>query len=220
MDEDEVLSKITRLLEHGCTMLASHHDCGAPLFRCQGEIVCPVCSFEEPLSASERAGTDVVRSEEKGRSDTDRAQSPQMHKTGMPSGREGGQDLSVEGPRPDQSTGEDVSGRSVEELRPGQSTGEDVSSRSVEELRPDQSTGGDASGRSIKRDRSDGQMEGYLSIQDDLQLLSAKDDLRSAILLRLKELTASLRAEQDLDKLRRILDCLEALLRTLRSLSE
>jgi len=202
MDEDEVLSKITRLLEHGCTMLASHHDCGAPLFRCQGEIVCPVCSFEEPLSASERAGTDAVRSEEKGRSDTDRAQSPQMHKTGMPSGREGGQDRSVEGPRP------------------GQSTGEDVSGRSVEELRPDQSTGGDASGRSIKRDRSDSQMEGYLSIQDDLQLLSAKDDLRSAILLRLKELTASLRAEQDLDKLRRILDCLEALLRTLRSLSE
>jgi len=45
MDEDEVLSKITRLLEKGCTMLATHHDCGAPLFRCQGEVVCPVCSF-------------------------------------------------------------------------------------------------------------------------------------------------------------------------------
>jgi len=45
MDEDEVISKITRLLEKGCTMLATHHDCGAPLFRCQGEVVCPVCSF-------------------------------------------------------------------------------------------------------------------------------------------------------------------------------
>ncbi len=47
MDEDEILSKITRLLERGATMLATHHDCGAPLFRCQGEIVCPVCSFPE-----------------------------------------------------------------------------------------------------------------------------------------------------------------------------
>jgi UPF0148 protein len=47
MDEDEVLSKITRLLEQGCTMLATHHDCGAPLFRRQGEVVCPVCSFAD-----------------------------------------------------------------------------------------------------------------------------------------------------------------------------
>ena len=53
MDEDEILSKITRLLERGCTMLATHHDCGAPLFRCQGEIVCPVCSFPDRLSEDE-----------------------------------------------------------------------------------------------------------------------------------------------------------------------
>lgn len=53
MDEDEILSKITRLLERGCTMLATHHDCGAPLFRCQGEIVCPVCSFPDRPSAGE-----------------------------------------------------------------------------------------------------------------------------------------------------------------------
>ncbi len=51
MDEDEVLSKITKLLEQGCTMLATHHDCGAPLFRRNGEVVCPVCSFaDEPNS--------------------------------------------------------------------------------------------------------------------------------------------------------------------------
>ncbi len=31
----------------GGTMLAAHHDCGAPLFRYKGEVVCPVCSFEE-----------------------------------------------------------------------------------------------------------------------------------------------------------------------------
>jgi len=177
MDEDEVLSKITKLLEQGCTMLASHHDCGAPLFRCQGEIVCPVCSFEQPLlSASKGASADAVWSEGEGRSDPYRAQSSQMHKTSPRSGRDG-----------------------------------DQSGRSVEGHRSDQSVG---------RDRSDSQIEANLPIQDDLQLLSAKDDLRSAILLRLKELTVSLSTEQDLDKLRRILDCLEALLRTLRSLSE
>lgn len=53
MDEDEVLSKITRLLERGCTMLATHHDCGAPLFRCQGKIVCPVCSVPEEMAKAD-----------------------------------------------------------------------------------------------------------------------------------------------------------------------
>ena len=55
MDEDEVLSKITRLLEQGCTMLATHHDCGAPLFRRQGEVVCPVCSFVGKPNSPARA---------------------------------------------------------------------------------------------------------------------------------------------------------------------
>jgi UPF0148 protein len=45
MNEEDKLKKITRLLEKGCTMLATHHDCGAPLFRCKGKIVCPICSF-------------------------------------------------------------------------------------------------------------------------------------------------------------------------------
>jgi len=55
MDEDEVLSKITRLLEQGCTMLATHHDCGAPLFRRKGEVVCPVCSFADEPNSPARA---------------------------------------------------------------------------------------------------------------------------------------------------------------------
>jgi len=46
MEEEEAIKRITRLLEMGGTMLASHHDCGAPLFRYKGEVVCPVCSFE------------------------------------------------------------------------------------------------------------------------------------------------------------------------------
>lgn len=47
MDEEEAIKRIARLLEMGGTMLASHHECGAPLFRYKGEVVCPVCSFEE-----------------------------------------------------------------------------------------------------------------------------------------------------------------------------
>ncbi len=46
-DENRKLQKITRLLEMGGTMLANHHDCGAPLFRYQGKVLCPVCDFEE-----------------------------------------------------------------------------------------------------------------------------------------------------------------------------
>jgi len=47
MEEEEAIKRITRLLEMGGTMLATHHDCGAPLFRYKGDVVCPVCSFEE-----------------------------------------------------------------------------------------------------------------------------------------------------------------------------
>jgi UPF0148 protein len=45
--EDEKIQKITKLLERGGTMLASHHECGAPMFRYQGKTVCPVCDFRE-----------------------------------------------------------------------------------------------------------------------------------------------------------------------------
>lgn len=46
-DENFKIQKITRLLERGGTMLASHHDCGAPMFRYQGKIMCPVCEGEQ-----------------------------------------------------------------------------------------------------------------------------------------------------------------------------
>ncbi len=63
MEEDEVLERITKLLEKGCTMLATHHECGAPLFRCQGEVVCPVCSFgrdrAEPTGVSSHSTNSV-----------------------------------------------------------------------------------------------------------------------------------------------------------------
>jgi len=44
---DDKIQKITKLLEKGGTMLATHHECGAPMFRYQGIMVCPVCDFQE-----------------------------------------------------------------------------------------------------------------------------------------------------------------------------
>jgi UPF0148 protein len=151
MDEDEVLSKITRLLERGCTMLATHHDCGAPLFRCQGDVVCPVCSFEqEPLPLVRGPTTDAGRSKEEEKTDPGRAQSPHVQRSALRLG--------------------------------------------------------------VEEDQSD------RSVGDDAQIHSAMEGLEAVLLLRLQELTASLRDEQDLDKLKRLLDCLEALLRVQRSL--
>ena len=43
IDETSKMQKITRLLEKGGTMLASSHECGAPMFRYQGKVMCPVC---------------------------------------------------------------------------------------------------------------------------------------------------------------------------------
>ncbi|WMW26132.1 Sjogren's syndrome/scleroderma autoantigen 1 family protein [Methanolobus sediminis] len=42
--DDENVQKISRMLEIGGTMLAQHcGNCGAPLFRYQGRVLCPVC---------------------------------------------------------------------------------------------------------------------------------------------------------------------------------
>jgi len=158
-------------------MLASHHDCGAPLFRCQGDIVCPVCSFEdESISARRRSTSEAVLSEEERRPDPIRAQLSQMHET--------------------------------------------PSRRGIKKDRSDRSAERDQSDLTTERDQPDRSKEGYPSIQDEVQLHSVQNDLRSALLFRLHELTALLRAEQDLDKLKRLLDCLEALLRVLKSLPE
>ena len=195
MEEDEVLAKITKLLERGCTMLASHHDCGAPLFRCQGDIVCPVCSFEdESVSAMRGPASETVSGEEERRSDLSRAQLLQMHET--PSRR---------------GIKKDRSDRSAERGEPDQS---------AERGQPDRSADRSQSDRSADRSQSDRSRERYPSILDEVQFHSVENDLRSALLFRLHELTASLRAEQDLDKLKRLLDCLEALLRVLKSLPE
>ncbi|HEY9207140.1 MAG TPA: Sjogren's syndrome/scleroderma autoantigen 1 family protein [Candidatus Methanoperedens sp.] len=47
IDEDRQIQRITRLLEKGGTMLATHHECGAPMFRYQGKVLCPVCDYKD-----------------------------------------------------------------------------------------------------------------------------------------------------------------------------
>ncbi len=60
-DSDDKIQKITKLLEKGGTMLATHHECGAPMFRYQGKIVCPVCDFQEKKQVIELQETGKMR---------------------------------------------------------------------------------------------------------------------------------------------------------------
>ena len=142
MDEDEVLKKITRLLEKGCTMLATHHDCGAPLFRCQGEVVCPVCSFGANETPSE------VR----------------------------------------------LSSSTAPEEKVSNSENASVQQRSAKESISNRLT------------------------QDDNELTLTKARLYESMLIRLEVLRKGLQEEQDLDKLKKQLDCIEGLLRVFRFL--
>lgn len=55
--DDENIQKISRMLEIGGTMLAQHcGNCGAPLFRYQGRVLCPVCEdVRDPRAGSQPA---------------------------------------------------------------------------------------------------------------------------------------------------------------------
>ncbi len=67
MDEIDAMS---RLLELGGTMLAQHCSrCGAPLFRYQGNVGCPICDFrmvEQEMGELSGAREDRGDKEEKG----------------------------------------------------------------------------------------------------------------------------------------------------------
>ena len=160
MDEEEMLKRITGLLEQGCTMLATHHSCGAPLFRCRGQVVCPVCSFGEECAAEDRA-----LEMKEGSSGSDQNKSAQEEEMPL-----------VEAP--------------MDKARSDIARSEIDNTLAHEGLRK-------------------GLREG-LSIEEA--------DLRSAILRKLKELTAGIEQEQDLDKLRKQFDCIEAALKALRSM--
>jgi UPF0148 protein len=51
--EDKDLQLVTKMLERGGTMLAKHCDCGAPLFKYRGKVVCPVCEGKKEQPAEE-----------------------------------------------------------------------------------------------------------------------------------------------------------------------
>ena len=67
MDEIDAMS---RLLELGGTMLAEHcRRCGAPLFRYQGNVGCPICDFkmvEQEMGEVSRAREDRDEKREPG----------------------------------------------------------------------------------------------------------------------------------------------------------
>lgn len=53
--EDKDLEKVTKMLERGGTMLAKHCECGAPLFKFQGKVVCPVCDAKKQERVEEQS---------------------------------------------------------------------------------------------------------------------------------------------------------------------
>lgn len=178
MDEEEAIKRITKLLERGCTMLAAHHDCGAPLFRCEGEVVCPVCSSEkdeapssgaEPLSGPatprEAAGEEdwsVGRSQGKGPKPGEGKEAKLARRAGLGA------------------LAESIGGPEVSSLK--------VAAEVHEEAQP----------------------------HDDLQ--AAQLRLHDLLLRRLRALTEEMEREQDLDRLRKQLECTEVLMKVLRSM--
>lgn len=64
-DSDDNIQKITKLLEKGGTMLATHHECGAPMFRYQGKVICPVCDSQEKKQIVEPQETGKTEKQQK-----------------------------------------------------------------------------------------------------------------------------------------------------------
>jgi UPF0148 protein len=55
-EKDQKVKRIARFLELGGTMLAEHCNvCGAPKFRYQGTVICPICDVREEGEAPEQA---------------------------------------------------------------------------------------------------------------------------------------------------------------------
>jgi UPF0148 protein len=56
LEKDQKVKRIARFLELGGTMLAEHCKvCGAPRFRYQGKVICPVCDVKEEEGTPEPA---------------------------------------------------------------------------------------------------------------------------------------------------------------------
>ena len=77
-DSDDNIQKITKLLEKGGTMLATHHECGSPMFRYQGKVVCPVCDFQEKRQIIEPQETGKTEKKQIEQGQQKKSQSLQM----------------------------------------------------------------------------------------------------------------------------------------------
>jgi UPF0148 protein len=77
-DSEDNIQKITKLLEKGGTMLATHHECGAPMFRYQGKVVCPVCDFQEKSQIIEPQETGKTEKKQMEQGQQKKSQSLQM----------------------------------------------------------------------------------------------------------------------------------------------
>ncbi|MBN1323663.1 MAG: hypothetical protein JW986_06645 [Methanotrichaceae archaeon] len=217
MDEDDIIKRMTGLLERGGTMLASTHQCGATLFRYNGRLICPVCSFDEsgklieegeavsggrPASIS-KGSREVLSGGQTGRG-MGRFADEGLLKDGLV---EGGfaEDVSTEEGRAKVEEG--AMGAAE---RPGMEhvIGEGGG-------KPDDEFG------AVSRTWADRKAEGE-SVADKLPREAGLEEasIRMALLWKLEELAEGMRSEGDLDKLRRQLECIEVGVRVLRSLED
>lgn len=72
-EKDKKVKRIARFLELGGTMLAEHCKiCGAPKFRYQGTVICPICDVQEETEAPEPA-TEIQAPESRPYTEKDRS---------------------------------------------------------------------------------------------------------------------------------------------------
>lgn len=65
-EKDKKVKRIARFLELGGTMLAEHCKvCGAPKFRYQGTVICPICDVQEEGETPEQVTEEAEASEPK-----------------------------------------------------------------------------------------------------------------------------------------------------------
>jgi UPF0148 protein len=180
MDDDEAIRRITKLLEQGCTMLAAHHDCGAPLFRCKGEVVCPVCSFEK-AEATSTAGSELARPREA-------VGEARFEGTKLGNGLMHGEETKPRDPVQRSPVQREARGNLAEGLEGRGASATRINEETPEALRP----------------------------RDDQR--AAEAHLGDSLLRRLRALTVEMEEEQDLDRLRKQLECIEGLVRVLKAL--
>jgi UPF0148 protein len=75
-EKDQKVKRIARFLEMGGTMLAEHCKvCGAPRFRYQGKVICPICDVKEEGEEEEVPGPAAEIQVPEARPQTEKAES-------------------------------------------------------------------------------------------------------------------------------------------------